>query len=304
VCTLKIIIYFVLLISYIFASEPISPIPLNITYDKQKANLGKELFFDTILSQNDSISCHSCHLIDQGGDDNLQFSIGIEGKVGNINAPTVLNSVFNFVQFWDGRAKNLQEQALGPITNHVEMGHDFNNLIPKMEKTHYNDKFKAIYKDGITPYNITNAIAEFEKTLITPNAPFDKYLMGDNKAITKDQKEGYEIFKNQGCIACHHGINIGGNLYAKFGVISQLKSDSKGRFEVTQNELDKYYFKVPTLRNIELTAPYLHDGRIDELEGVVKFMAHYQLGKSLDENEVKKIVSFLKSLTGKINSYE
>jgi cytochrome c peroxidase len=290
--------------SLLYASEPISPIPQEIEINLKKADLGKELFFDTILSKDNSISCHSCHLLDQGGDDNLQFSVGINGQVGNINAPTVLNSVFNFVQFWDGRAKTLQEQALGPITNHIEMGHDFNELIPKMEKTHYNDKFKSLYKDGITALNITDAIAEFEKTLTTPNSPFDRYLTGDNNAITKEQKEGYEIFKNQGCIACHHGVNIGGNLYAKFGVISQLQSDSKGRFEVTQNDLDKYYFKVPTLRNIELTAPYLHDGRIDELEGVVKFMAHYQLGKSLSEEDVQKIVAFLKSLTGKLNKYE
>lgn len=301
---LKTIIYCIFLLSFIFASEPITPLPQKVQVNTQKANLGKELFFDTILSMDGSISCHSCHLLDQGGDDNLQFSVGIDGKLGNINAPTVLNSVFNFVQFWNGRAKTLQEQALGPITNHVEMGHNFNDLIPKMEKTHYNNKFNAIYSDGITPYNITDAIAEFEKTLITPNAPFDKYLKGDNNAITKEQKEGYELFKNQGCIACHHGINVGGNLYAKFGVISQLKSDSTGRFEVTQNELDKYYFKVPTLRNIELTAPYLHDGRIDTLEDAVKFMAHYQLGKSLTEDEIQKIVAFLKSLKGQLNKYE
>ncbi len=301
---MKPIIYCVLLLSFLFATEPITPIPIKMDIDKKKASLGKELFFDTILSKDNSISCHSCHLLDQGGDDNLQFSVGINGQMGNINAPTVLNAVFNFVQFWDGRAKNLQEQALGPITNHIEMGHNFNELIPKMEKTHYKNKFDELYQDGITPQNITDAIAEFEKTLTTPNSPFDRYLMGDNNAITKDQKEGYELFKNQGCIACHHGINVGGNLYAKFGVISQLKSDSKGRFEVTQNEMDKYYFKVPTLRNIELTAPYLHDGRIDELDSVVKFMAHYQLGKSLSEDEVYKIVAFLKSLTGKTNNYE
>ncbi|MEJ5168724.1 MAG: cytochrome-c peroxidase [Arcobacteraceae bacterium] len=301
---MKTIILVISLVLFLYASEPISPIPQKIEVNIQKANLGKELFFDTLLSKDGSISCHSCHLLDQGGDDNLQFSVGIDGKIGNINAPTVLNAVFNFVQFWNGRAKNLQEQALGPITNHVEMGHNFNELIPKMEKTHYNDKFKALYQDGITSYNITDAIAEFEKTLITPNAPFDRYLMGDNQAITKDQKEGYEIFKNQGCIACHHGINIGGNLYAKFGVISQLQSESSGRFEVTQNELDKYFFKVPTLRNIELTAPYLHDGSINNLEDTVKFMAHYQLGKSLTEEEIHKIMAFLKSLTGKLNKYD
>lgn len=286
------------------AKEPITPIPLEISVDIKKANLGKELFFDTILSKDNTISCHSCHLLTQGGDDNLQFSVGIDGKIGNINAPTVLNSTFNFVQFWDGRAKNLQEQAMAPITNPIEMGHNFEELIKKLEKSSYKQKFDSIYKDGITPFNLSNAIAEYEKTLITPNSPFDRYLRGEKDAISNETKEGYELFKTQGCIACHHGINVGGNLYAKFGVISQLQSDSKGRYEVTKNELDKYYFKVPTLRNIELTAPYLHDGRIDNLEDVVKFMAHYQLGKSLSTEDVDKIVLFLKSLTGNIKDYE
>ena len=286
------------------AKEPITPIPLDIPVNTQKANLGKELFFDTILSKDNTLSCHSCHILTQGGDDNLQFSVGIDGKVGNINAPTILNSTFNFVQFWNGRAKNLQEQAMGPITNPIEMGHSFEELIKKLEKTPYKQKFDSIYKDGITPFNLTNAIAEYEKTLITPNAPFDKYLNGDENAISNETKQGYELFKTQGCIACHHGVNVGGNLYAKFGVISQLQSDSKGRYEVSKNELDEYYFKVPTLRNIELTAPYLHDGRIDNLEDTVKFMAHYQLGKSLTQEDVEKIVLFLKSLTGKIKNYE
>ena len=286
------------------AKEPITPIPLEISVDIKKVNLGKELFFDTILSKDNTISCHSCHLLDQGGDDNLQFSVGINGKIGNINAPTILNSTFNFVQFWDGRAKNLQEQAMAPITNPIEMGHSFEELIKKLEKSSYKQKFDSIYKDGITSFNLTDAIAEYEKTLITPNAPFDRYLRGEKNAISDETKQGYELFKNQGCIACHHGVNVGGNLYAKFGVISQLQSSSQGRYEVTKNELDKYYFKVPTLRNIEFTAPYLHDGRIDNLEDTVKFMAHYQLGKSLSEEDVDKIVLFLKSLSAKIKDYE
>jgi len=298
------IIFLLFLNSLLFAKEPITPIPLEIKFDKEKANLGKELFFDTILSKDNTISCHSCHILEQGGDDNLQFSFGVGGKVGNINAPTVFNSTFNFVQFWDGRAKDLQEQALGPITNEVEMAHTFEELIVILNNTDYKEKFKKIYKDGITKDNITDSLAQFQKTLITPNSPFDKYLRGDKNAISKEQKQGYELFKNQGCIACHHGVNVGGNLYAKFGLISELQSDSKGRYEVTKNELDKYYFKVPTLRNIELTSPYLHDGRIEELEEVVKFMAHYQLGKSLSEEEVNKIVLFLKSLTGDLKYYE
>ncbi|MDD2896080.1 MAG: cytochrome-c peroxidase [Aliarcobacter sp.] len=289
---------------FVFAKEPISPIPLTIDVNEEKANLGKKLFFDSILSKDNSISCHSCHLIDQGGDDNLQFSVGVDGKVGNINAPTVLNARFNFVQFWNGRAKNLHEQALGPITNPIEMNNDFEVLIPKLEKTDYKNEFSSIYKDGITKYNIADAIAEYEKTLITPNAPFDKYLRGDKNAISEEAKQGYSLFKTQGCISCHHGINVGGNLYAEFGVVSKLQSESKGRYEVTKNDLDKYHFKVPSLRNVELTAPYLHDGRLDTLEETVKFMAHYQLGKSLNEDDIHKIVLFLKSLTGQINNHE
>lgn len=298
-------IIFILFFNVIlFSKEPITPIPLEIEFDKEKANLGKELFFDPILSKDNTISCHSCHILEQGGDDNLQFSFGVDGKVGNMNSPTVFNSTFNFVQFWDGRAKNLQEQAQGPITNEVEMAHTFEEIIKILNNTEYKEKFRKIYKDGVTKNNITDSLAQFQKTLITPNSPFDKYLRGDKNAISKEQKQGYELFKNQGCIACHHGVNVGGNLYAKFGLISKLQSDSKGRYEVTKNELDKYYFKVPTLRNIELTSPYLHDGRIEELEDVVKFMAHYQLGKSLSEEEVKKIVLFLKSLTGDLKYYE
>lgn len=301
---LKIICYIFPLVIYLFAKEPISPIPLNIKVNIEKADLGKELFFDTILSKNNTISCHTCHLLNQGGVDNLQFSVGIDGKLGNINAPTVLNSIFNFVQFWDGRAKNLHQQVFGPVTNPIEMDNNFENLITKLNKTDYKNKFESIYKDGITKNNIADAIAEYEKTLITPNAPFDRYLRGDKNAISDEVKQGYILFKTQGCIACHHGINIGGNLYAKFGIVSELKSKSKGRYEVTKNELDEYYFKVPTLRNIELTAPYLHDGRIDNLEDTVKFMAHYQLGKSLNEDEVQKIVLFLKSLTGQLYNHE
>lgn len=298
------IIFFLFISTLLFAKEPISPIPLTIEVNTKKVDLGKELFFDTILSKDNSISCHTCHILKEGGTDNLKFSFGIDGKMGNINAPTVLNSTFNFVQFWNGRAKNLQEQASGPIINPIEMGHNFKELIEKLEKTSYKKKFNKIYKDGITEFNITDAIAEYEKTLITPNAPFDKYLRGDLNAISDETKQGYELFKNQGCIACHHGINVGGNLYAKFGIISQLESDSQGRYEVTKNELDKYYFKVPSLRNVELTAPYLHDGRIDNLEDTVKFMAHYQLGKSLSEEDIHKIVLFLKSLTGERKNYE
>ncbi|WP_418178972.1 cytochrome-c peroxidase [Aliarcobacter lanthieri] len=293
----KLVIFFSI---YLYSNEPIKPIPLEINLDVKKVNLGKELFFDTSLSRTNTISCHSCHNLEQGGVDNLQFSFGVDGKIGNINTPTVFNSTFNFVQFWNGRAKNLKEQVHGPITNPAEMDISFEELIEKIRTTKYENKFKEIYQDGITKDNISDAIAEYEKSLITPNSPFDKYLRGDENAISNKAKNGYKLFKEQGCIACHHGVNIGGNLYSKFGTLIDIESDSKGRFEVTNNEIDKYYFKVPTLRNIELTFPYLHNGSIDNLEDTVKFMANYQLGQSLTQDEINNIVAFLLSLTGEL----
>ena len=296
---MKYIIIFFVLYTFSFA-EPITPIPTTITVNQEKVALGKELFFDTLLSKNNTISCASCHDLENGGDDGLKFSFGIDGQEGDINSPTVYNSIFNFRQFWNGSAKDLHAQAQGPIENPIEMGNNFKTLIKTLKATKYKEKFQKIYKDGITQNNIAEAIAEYEKTLITPNAPFDKYLKGDKNAISQEQKDGYELFKSKGCIACHHGINIGGNLYNKFGVMKNINSKRLGRYEVTNKEEDKYYFKVPSLRNIDNTAPYLHDGRYDNLRDVVKFMARYQLGRVVTDDEINKIVSFLHSLTGEI----
>ena len=294
--------FFILILSttILFAKEPVTPIPLSLEVDAKKAALGKKLFFDPMLSRDDTISCASCHNLHEGGDDGLKYSFGIDGKEGNINAPTVYNAVFNFWQFWDGRAKTLKEQAAGPIENPVEMGFTFKELIPKLKKSRYNKLFSQIYKDGITKENIADAIAEYEKTLITPNAPFDKYLRGDKDALTQKQKEGYELFKTKGCISCHHGINLGGNLYNKFGLFKDTNSTQLGRFNVTKKERDKYYFKVPTLRNIEKTAPYFHDGRTYNLKEAVLLMAQYQLGRDISDEEVEKILAFLHSLNGEL----
>jgi len=293
----KLLFIYIVSIELVLA-EPITPLPKEVKVNEQKVQLGKELFFDTALSLNNTISCATCHDLDKGGDDGLDFSVGIDGKKGDINAPTVYNSVYNFRQFWNGRAKDLAEQAKGPIENPIEMGNSFDTLIPELKKTHYKQKFENIYENGITEDNIVDAIAEYEKTLITPNSPFDRYLMGEKNAITQDQKEGYEIFKDKGCIACHHGINVGGNLYNKFGVMEAAKSKRKGRYEVTKKEEDIYYFKVPSLRNINKTSPYLHDGRYTDLSDVVKFMARFQLGRTITEEEVAKVVKFLESLDG------
>ena len=292
---------FILLLFSISYSQPITLIPQTIKVDKQKVELGKNLFFDTILSADNTISCASCHDLNNGGDDGLKFSFGIDGQEGDINSPTVFTAVYNFRQFWNGSAKDLAQQAEGPIQNPVEMGNNFKSLINTLKKTPYKNMFSKIYSDGVTKENIVDAIAEFEKTLITPNAPFDKYLRGDDSAISQEQKDGYELFKSKGCIACHHGINVGGNLYNKFGVMKDVKSERLGRYEITKKESDKYYFKVPSLRNIEKTAPYLHDGRYDNLEDVVAFMALYQLGRTISKEEIQKITSFLYSLTGEIS---
>lgn len=285
----------------LFASEPIVPLPPSVPINIDKARLGKALFHDPILSRDRSISCSSCHILSSGGDDNLPFSFGIEGKRGNINAPTVFNALYNYRQFWDGRAKNLIEQVKGPITNPVEMGNSVDNLLKVMKISPYNHAFKKIYKDGVTINNIAEVIVEFEKTLTTPNSPFDRYLRGEKDAISSVQKEGYELFKSKGCVSCHHGINIGGNHFNKFGVVEDINQSHLGRYNVTKNEQDRYFFKVPSLRNIALTAPYFHDGRTYELKEVVRIMAKHQLGRKMSEEEIEKIVAFLHSLNGEIN---
>ena len=291
---------FVLVQTLLFAKEPIDPIPEHVQVNAQKAAVGKALFFDTLLSKDGTVSCASCHLLQDGGDDNLPVSFGIKGQKGSVNAPTVYNAVFNFRQFWDGRAANLREQAMEPVENPIEMGNSFTNLIATLKKTPYKKRFDALYKDGITKNNIADAIAEYEKTLITPDSPFDSYLRGDINALTQKQKEGYALFKAKGCISCHQGVNIGGNMYNKFGVFTDTNSSNLGRYNVTHRERDKYYFKVPSLRNVERTAPYFHDGRTYSLKAAVYAMSLYQLGRKITPQEVDKIVAFLHSLNGRI----
>ncbi|EHZ5823869.1 cytochrome-c peroxidase, partial [Campylobacter jejuni] len=215
------------------------------------------------------------------------------------NTPTTFNSVFNFVQFWNGRAKDLTEQAMGPFFNPKEMGLSPELLLQKVNSNeNYVKTFKKLYGE-VTVENIALAIAEFEKTLITPNSPFDRYLSGDQNAISTQAKKGYEDFKANGCISCHQGQNIGGNMFQKIGIFEEYPNqEDLGRYEITKREADKMVFKVPSLRNIAKTAPYFHDGSIPTLDACVQFMAYYQLGKFLDQETVDNIVAFLESLTG------
>jgi len=300
---MKILIVASLFFCMLGADALIRPIPSSIKVDRIKAALGKKLFFDPTLSLDGTISCATCHDLQNGGDDGLKFSFGIKGQEGNINAPTVYNSVFNFRQFWDGRARDLKEQAKGPIANPVEMGHSLQGAMEVLQKSEsYSEQFKEVYSDGITQDNIVDAIAEFEKALITPNAPFDKYLKGDEEAVGPKVKKGYQLFVSKGCIICHHGVNVGGNLYNKFGIFHELNSSNLGRYNVTKREEDKYIFKVPSLRNIAQTAPYMHDGRSKTLKSAVLLMSQYQLGRNIKPEEIDMIVIFLESLSGTIPS--
>lgn len=285
----------------LFASMPIKPLPQSMEVNLPKAALGERLFSDPKLSKDDTVSCATCHDLKHGGDDGREFSVGIGGKRGSINAPTVYNAVFNFRQFWDGRAKDLKAQAYGPIENPVEMGYSIEGVVEKLKKIPaYSKAFFHIYAEGITGENIVDAIAEYEKTLITPNAPFDRYLRGEKDAIDRVAKEGYGLFKSKGCILCHNGINVGGNFYNKFGIFKDANSSSLGRYALTQREEDRFVFKVPSLRNVALTAPYMHDGRTPSLQGAIEVMSEHQLGRCITHEEVEKIVAFLRSLTGEI----
>ncbi|MGL4908240.1 MAG: cytochrome c peroxidase [Bacteroidales bacterium] len=290
-----------------FANEPVQPIDDVLEVDLRKVVLGKKLYHDKRLSGDNSVSCASCHPLDKAGVDNLRYSEGISGQFGGVNAPTVFNAVYNFVQFWDGRAKSLAAQAAGPPLNPIEMGStDFSQIVDKLQK----DKnlvaaFKVIYPQGITENTITDAIAEFEKTLITPNSQFDKYLKGDKSALSTEAIAGYEVFKAKGCATCHVGKNLGGQSYEAFGLLNhyfndrgtEITEEDGGRFKETKHDYDMHRFKVPGLRNIALTAPYFHDGTIPSLVDAVIAMGKYQKGE-LTPTEVRNVVEFLNSLTG------
>lgn len=284
------------------ANEPIQPIKPAVVKNPDMVELGKMLFFDPRLSKSGFISCNSCHNLSMGGTDNIPSSIGHKWFQGPINAPTVLNSSMSLAQFWDGRAKDLKEQAGGPIANPGEMGSTHKLAIEVIQSIpQYHGYFeKAFGSKEINIDKVTEAIAAFEDTLVTPNSRFDKWLQGDKTAINQQELEGYELFKNIGCVSCHSGAAVGGAMYQKFGVHTPYKTASKieGRKAVTGKDEDLNVFKVPTLRNIELTYPYFHDGAVTSLEDAVRTMGKVQLNKDLNEKDVDSIVAFLKTLTG------
>jgi cytochrome c peroxidase len=297
--------YFALIIclletTVLFAADLV-PIPLEVEVNDKKVQLGKKLFLDPILSKDKTFSCMSCHDLKHNGADTTAYTKGISGKDGYFNVPTVFNAVYNFRQFWDGRAKDLKDQALKPIENPVEMGNTIEEALHSLKSSKtYVLLFSKIYSEGITEDTLADALTEFEKTLITPNSSFDKYLRGDKSALSKSAMKGYTLFKEKGCIACHNGVNIGGNLYNKFGIYGDTNSRELGRYNITKKEEDKYVFKVPSLRNIALTSPYMHDGRATTLKEAVNLMVKYQLGRRIYGEELRNIVSFLQSLSGEL----
>lgn len=290
------------------ASEPIQPIPAVKAKDAGLVELGKKLYFDTRLSKSGFISCNSCHNLSLGGTDNLKTSIGHNWQKGPINAPTVLNSSMNLAQFWDGRAKDLKAQAGGPIANPGEMAFTHELAVEVLQSIPgYVAEFKAVFgSDKVTIDEVTKAIAAFEETLITPNSRFDKWLKGDKKALTKTELAGYALFKDSGCTACHNGVAVGGNSFQKMGVVEAYKASSpaEGRVAVTKDEADRFNFKVPTLRNVELTYPYFHDGEAATLKQAVDTMGRIQLGRQFTDEENGKVVAFLKTLTGDQPSFK
>jgi len=283
--------------------EPIQPITAAKVANPAMVELGKKLFFDPRLSRSGFISCNSCHNLSMGGTDNIKTSIGHNWQRGPINSPTVLNSSMNVAQFWDGRAKDLQEQAGGPIANPGEMAftHELAIAVLASIPASRADFRQVFGQDKLTIEQVTRAIAAFEEVLVTPGSRFDQWLSGKKSALTKDELAGYQLFKSSGCIACHNGPAVGGNTFQKMGVVEPYKTamTAEGRSAVTGKDADRFNFKVPTLRNVELTYPYFHDGEAATLTQAVDVMGRLQLGRTFTSDENAKLVAFLKTLTGK-----
>lgn len=307
------------------AAGPVQPLPAALKVDARKAALGKKLYFDKRLSGDDTVSCATCHDLGKGGTDQAKVSTGIKGQKGGINAPTTFNAALQFLQFWDGRAPTLQAQASGPPQNPIEMGSNWKEIPAKLAKdAAFAAEFRAVYPSGLNEKNITDAIAEFEKTLLTPGSKFDKFLLGTG-GLAADETRGWELFQRKGCVTCHAGELLGGRSFelmgrkadyfagrsartdrrsmtkdelARFASSGGLTDADNGRWGVTKNEADRHRFKVPTLRNVARTAPYFHDGSTADLKEAVRVMSRYQLGATLTDDERDAIVKFLETLTG------
>jgi cytochrome c peroxidase len=287
-------------------NEPLKPLPAVPQQNPLRIELGRQLFNETRLSVNNSLSCASCHRLENGGADNKVFSIGFNGTPVTVNTPSVFNSSLNFRQFWNGRADTLETQIHEVVQSPAEMGSNWVHVVEVLSADPaYKTSFSNAYPDGVTMNNAQNALATYERTLISANSRFDQYLMGDTDILSRDEKYGYQRFKDYGCIACHQGVNIGGNMFQKFGVMGDYfkirgnpTEADLGRYLVTKDEEDRNVFKVPSLRNVAVTAPYFHDGSAKTLEDAVDVMFKFQLGRVPSAEDKTLIVKFLNTLTG------
>ncbi|MCT8961643.1 cytochrome-c peroxidase [Pseudomonas veronii] len=285
--------------------EPLKPLPPVPLLDVATVELGRQLFNEKRLSVNDSLSCASCHQLATGGGDDKPFSLGFDGKPVKLNTPTVFNASLNFKQFWDGRVDTLEAQIEQVVISPVEMGSDWKTVVDNLTAMpQYQAAFSQVYPDGVTAANVQNALATYERTLLTPNSRFDQYLLGNTDILTIEEKYGYQRFKEYGCIACHQGMNIGGNMFQKFGVMDDYfkgrtpAETDLGRYLVTHDEEDRNVFKVPSLRNVAVTAPYFHNASAKTLEEAVDVMFRFQLGRVPSAEDKDQIIKFLKTLTG------
>ena len=288
--------------------EPIQAIPAAVFYDSDKYALGEKLFKEPSLSKTGQISCASCHNVKAGGADNKRYSNGITGTLTQVNTPTIFNLVYNFRFNWSGKYDSLTAHTDSLAKNLVVMGNTWEEVAQKLaEIDDYRQTFEAIYAGGVSKENIIDAIVTYESALTTPNAAFDRYLRGDVSAISASAEAGYDLFKAYGCVSCHQGVNVGGNMFQQFGIIGDYFSDrgnitqaDLGRFNVTGDKADRYVFRVPSLRNVAITPPYLHDGSAQTLKKAIKIMVKYQLGRPIPTTDIELIAEFLETLTGEI----
>lgn len=286
--------------------EPIQAIPRQIEVDPAKVTLGEKLFQDVRLSTDNQKSCLSCHSFSLGGTDRRARSIGINGVLTEVNTPTVFNARFNYRLNWNGKFSDLSSHLDALMNNPKVMGVRWPEAVRSLQQVPaYTRSFDRIYPDGVTPSNIKDALVAYELSLNTPNSRFDRFLQGDKQALNRAEKEGYRLFKANGCVSCHQGVNVGGNMFQPFGIIGDYLADrgkittaDLGRFNVTQNAADRHVFRVPSLRNVAVTAPYFHDGSAKTLEEAVGKMTKYQLGRTLPTEQIESIVQFLRTLTG------
>ncbi len=281
-----------------------APNPANPDSDA-KVELGRVLYFDARLSKNHDISCNSCHQLDNFGVDNEATSPGHKGQRGGRNSPTTLNAALHIAQFWDGRAVDVEEQAKGPVLNPIEMSMPDEATVETTLRSipGYAPMFAAAFPgedEPITFDNMALAIGAFERRLLTPSS-FDRFMQGDAGALSAEQKAGLDTFISTGCVSCHMGPAVGGGMYQKLGLVKPYETEDTGRFEVTGNEADKFFFKVPSLRNVTETAPYFHDGSVKSLSEAVRLMARHQLGRELDDEQISSILAFLTSLKGTVD---